>query len=110
MIPSQLSEGVTPTTQLFMRSTSEAALELTRLRNLGAVSASWLVAAGIRTEAELRALGAVAAFRRVATHRSGDVSLNLLYALEGALRGVRWDRLPAEDRAALRAAAEMPAA
>jgi hypothetical protein len=85
-------------------------VDLARLRNLGAVSAGWLVAAGIRTEVELRALGAVAAFRRVAMHRSGDVSLNLLYALEGALRDVRWDKLPAAERAALRAAAEAPAA
>jgi hypothetical protein len=44
-------------------------LELTRLRNLGAVSADWLAAVGIRTEAELRALGAVVAFRRVHTSR-----------------------------------------
>ena len=87
------------------RSTSE----LASLWNLGAVSAGWLEAAGIRTEADLRALGAVEAFRRVAFHRSGDVSMNLLYALEGALRGVRWDLLPAAERAALRRAAESPA-
>jgi DNA transformation protein len=93
-----------------MQSDPDAAAELARLRNLGAVSAGWLVAAGIRTEAQLRTLGAVAAFRRVALHRSGDVSLNLLYALEGALRDMRWDRLPATERVALRAAAEAPAA
>ena len=76
--------------------------ELARLRNLGAVSAAWLEAAGVRTAADLRALGAVEAFRRVAFHRGGDVSANLLYALEGALRDVRWDRLPVEVRARLR--------
>jgi DNA transformation protein len=90
--------------------TQAASAELARLRNLGPVSAGWLVAAGIRSAAELRALGAVAAYHRVATHRSGDASLNLLYALEGALRGVRWDLLPAADRAALRAALDLPAA
>lgn len=79
--------------------------ELARLRNLGAVSAGWLVAAGIRTEAELRELGALEAFRRVAFQRSGDVSANLLYALEGAIRDVRWDRLPMADRLRLRAEA-----
>jgi hypothetical protein len=36
--------------------------------------------------------------------------MNLLYALEGAIRGVRWDHLSPEDRAALRAAAEAPPA
>lgn len=99
-----------PPTHLVVRSNSESAAELARLRNLGPVSAGWLVAAGIRSEAELRAMGAVTAFHRVAMHRSGDVSLNLLYALEGALRGVRWDQLPAADRAALRAASNAPAA
>jgi DNA transformation protein len=76
--------------------------ELAALRNLGPVSAGWLEAAGIRSAAELRRLGAVEAFRRVAFHRGGDVSANLLYALEGALRGVRWDRLPREEREALK--------
>jgi DNA transformation protein len=90
-------------------SAQAAAAELARLRNLGPVSAAWLVAAGILSAAELRRLGAVAAYHRVATHRSGDASLNLLYALEGALRGVRWDRIPAADRAALRAAVDAPA-
>lgn len=76
--------------------------ELLRLRNLGPASAGWLAAAGIRTEADLRALGAVEAFRQVAFRRGGDVSANLLYALEGAIRDVRWDRLPAEERLRLR--------
>ena len=79
--------------------------ELARLCNLGPVSAGWLESAGIRTEAELRALGALEAFRRVAMHRAGDVSLNLLYALDGALRGERWDKLPPHIRIALREAA-----
>jgi DNA transformation protein len=80
--------------------------ELAGLLNLGAVSAGWLEAAGIRTAAELRRLGAVAVFRRVAFHRGGDVTFNLLYALEGAIRGVRWDHLPRGEREALRRAAE----
>ena len=83
---------------------------LTALRNLGPVSAAWLEAADVRSEAELRRLGAVETFRRVAFSRGGDVTFNLLYALEGALRGVRWDHLPAEERAALGAAAEAPPA
>ena len=79
--------------------------ELARLRNLGPTSARWLEAAGIHTEAQLRELGALEAFRRVAMNRAGDVTLNLLYALDGALRGERWDKLPPEIRIALRDAA-----
>lgn len=74
---------------------------LARLRNLGPVSARLLVSAGIRTPQELRALGAVGAFRRVLFHRAGRVSTNLLWALAGALRNERWDRLDAETRAQL---------
>ena len=77
--------------------------------NLGPVSAGWLKAAGIRTPDDLRALGSVAAFRRVAMHRGGTgVTYNLLYALEGALRGVRWDRLPVALRDDLKRAADAP--
>ena len=83
--------------------------ELANLCNLGPVSARWLESAGIHTEAELRELGAPEAFRRVAMNRAGDVSLNLLYALDGALRGVRWDKLPRQIRDELREAANTPA-
>jgi DNA transformation protein and related proteins len=82
---------------------------LAGLCNLGPVSARWLESAGIHTEADLRALGALEAFRRVAMHRAGDVSLHLLYALDGALRGVRWDKLPRHIRDELREAANTPA-
>ena len=82
---------------------------LAALPNLGPVSAGLLVAAGITGPEQLRARGAVAVFRQVAMHRAGDVSLNLLYALEGALRGVRWDRLPRDVREALRESANAPA-
>ena len=90
------------------RRRAAAGSELAALPNLGPVSAGWLEAAGIRTAAQLRELGAVEAFRRVAFHRAGAVSYNLLYALEGALRGVRWDRLPSGIREQLKRAADAP--
>lgn len=90
-------------------SSAERIAALAALPNLGPVSAGWLVAAGITSPEQLRARGAVAVFRQVTMHRAGDVSLNLLYALEGALRDVRWDRLPQEVREALREAANAPA-
>src|SRR5688500_756304 len=77
---------------------------LASLPNLGPVSAGWLYDAGIRSPATLRRLGAVEAFRRVAVHRGGDVTTNLLYALDGALRGERWDHLPRRIRLRLKAA------
>lgn len=87
-----------------------AAESLAALVNLGPVSAGWLVRAGIRSPAALRRLGAIAAFNRVAIHRGGvGVTFNLLYALEGALRGIRWDYMPREVRETLRRAAEKSA-
>lgn len=90
------------------RPLAEPHASLAALPNLGPVSAGWLVAAGITTPAELHRRGAVDVFRQVAMHRAGDVSLNLLYALEGAVRGIRWDRLPPSVRDALRAAVNAP--
>jgi DNA transformation protein len=99
-----VSRGTRPRASAPPDAAAEASLAA--LRNLGPVSARLLVAAGIRSPAMLRELGAVAAFRRVLFKRGGSVSTNLLWALEGALRDERWDGLSAETRARLRAALE----
>lgn len=67
------------------------------LKNLGPVSAGWLAAVGVTKRADLIRLGAVAAFIRVkaAGHKP---SLNLLWALAGAERGLPWSRLTEQDR------------
>ncbi len=68
-----------------------------KLLNVGPKSSAWLRQVGIRTPDELRAAGAVTAFVKV--RRAGfKPSLNLLYALEGALSGVHWQQIPAERR------------
>lgn len=73
---------------------------IAELRNLGEASAKMLAQAGIKTVAELREVGAVAAY--VAVKRTGATpSLDLLYALEGALRDVPWTALPYPVRASL---------
>lgn len=64
-----------------------------KLRNLGPVSMRWLAEVGVRTRADLERRGSVATFRAVKA-RGLSSSLNLLYALEGALLDLRWDRLP----------------
>lgn len=68
-----------------------------QLKNLGPVSAGWLAAVGVTKRADLIRLGAVAAFMRVraAGHKP---SLNLLWALAGAERGLPWSRLTEQDR------------
>jgi DNA transformation protein len=82
---------------------SDAAIE--SLANLGPKSAAVLAAAGIATLGELRALGAVAAYAKA--RRSGQrVSLNLLWALEGALMGVDWREVARAHRTRLLMALE----
>ena len=67
-----------------------------KLRNIGPKSAAWLRQVGLRTRADLEGVGAVEAFMRV--KRAGfKPSLNLLYALEGALRDCHWQEVP-DDR------------
>lgn len=80
-----------------------------RLKNVGPKSAAWLRQVGVRTMEELAALGAVGAFIKV--KRAGfKPSLNLLYALEGALLGCHWQQVPEDRRAQLLAEAEAESA
>ena len=67
------------------------------LKSVGPVSSRWLASVGIRKRADLIRLGPVEAFLRVkaAGHKP---TLNLLWALAGAERGLPWNRLSTEDR------------
>ena len=75
--------------------------ELARLRNLGPASAEWLAAVGITTKTELEDAGAVLAFKLV-QHRFPGTSLNLLWALHGALTDRHWAALPNAEKEKLR--------
>lgn len=74
--------------------------DVARLANLGPKSSAMLRAAGIDSLARLRELGAVAAFAQVRAH-DPRASLNLLWALEGALTGVHWQVVARERRTSL---------
>jgi DNA transformation protein len=76
-----------------------------KLRNIGPKSAAWLRQVGLRTPEDLAAIGPVEAFMRV--KRAGfKPSLNLLYALEGALCDTHWQEVPEARRQELVAQAE----
>ncbi len=82
-----------------------AASELQELANLGPKSAAMLAGAGIESFEHLARVGSVAAYARV--KRSGaDVSLNLLWAIEGALTGISWKEVARERRTSLLLALE----
>ncbi|MDH4048464.1 MAG: TfoX/Sxy family protein [Gammaproteobacteria bacterium] len=71
-----------------------------KLRNLGKASIQMLEAAGIKTVNQLQNKGAAAAF--VAVKRAGCTpSLNLLWAIEGALTDRDWKDVAKNDRLSL---------
>jgi DNA transformation protein len=75
------------------------------LLNLGPKSQQMLTQAGIASVEQLRGLGAVATFARVRS-AGARPSLNLLWALEGALTGLPWQEVAREHRASLLLALE----
>ena len=76
-----------------------------KLRNIGPKSAAWLRQVGLRSREDLEAVGAVDAYMRV--KRAGfKPSLNLLYALEGALLDCHWQEVPDARRSELVLAAD----
>ncbi len=75
---------------------------LTDLPNIGAVLAGRLEDAGIKTASDLATIGSVEALLRVRTRMDADAPCaNMLYALEGAVRGIRWHEIPQRERAEL---------
>ena len=71
------------------------------LPGLGPKSRDMLAAAGITTTAQLQALGSVRAYARVRARPGNNASLNLLWALEGALSGRDWREVARTDRTRL---------
>ena len=75
----------------------KSTLAIADLPNFGSKSQQMLAAAGLHTFAQLRELGAVRAYVQV--KRSGACSsLNLLWAIEGALSGRHWQEVAKFDR------------
>jgi DNA transformation protein len=72
-------------------------MNLAVLPNLGPRSQQMLAAVGIDTLQRLRELGAVRAYLRV-KRNGGNASLNLLWALEGALTGQHWQVVAKQER------------
>lgn len=90
------------------RSTSASTKRADRLAdlpNLGPKSMAVLNNAGIKTVSQLRQRGAVAAYV-AAKHISPKVSLNLLWALEGAISGTHWQEVARHHRTSLLLAVE----
>ena len=78
---------------------------LGRLANLGPKSAQFLQHAGITSHEQLERLGSVRAYSMV-KQVEPNASLNLLWALEGAISGLHWREIAKEHRTSLLLALE----
>ena len=76
--------------------------ELEKLRNIGPRTAARLIEAGVPTVAELKRLGAVAAYRRLKHASPRETTLLALYALHAALTDSHWNELPDPVKQSLR--------
>lgn len=76
--------------------------DLTKLPNIGTVLAEKLSQAGIHSFAELALIGSIQAMGRIRGSIDPQACYNMLYALEGAIRGIRWHDIPREERQKLK--------
>jgi DNA transformation protein len=75
--------------------------ELSQLPNIGKELEELLEQAGINNPAELQELGSKEAFERLLLIDE-DACLNKLFALEGAIQGIRWHGLSEDDKKVLK--------
>lgn len=69
--------------------------------NIGADTESKLVRVGIDSIKKLVAMGSEKAFLKIRTIDSG-ACLSLLYGLEGAILGIKWNELPPDRKQELK--------
>ena len=67
--------------------------DLTSLPNIGKSLAEKLIRIGIGSEQELKENGSENAIIKIATLENSGACINMLYALEGAIQGIRWHGL-----------------
>lgn len=76
--------------------------DLTDLPNIGPTLAEKLKKIGITSLEALAELGSIEAVLKL-EEKDLSACYNMLYALEGAIQGIRWHNLPREERALLKA-------
>ena len=76
--------------------------DLTSLPNIGAVLASQLYRIGIDTEQDLIEMGTEEAITRISRIKDSGVCINMCYAIEGAIKGIRWHHLDPQRKLALK--------
>lgn len=74
---------------------------LNQLPNLGPVIIQKLFQADIQSAEQLRTVGSTKAFLAIERH-DPSACLSMLYALEGAVEGIRWHSLDSEKKRELK--------
>jgi DNA transformation protein len=76
--------------------------DLTQLPNIGPTLARKLQAIGIQSLDELKEIGTIDAVLQIGVQDT-SACYNMLYAIEGAIQGIRWHSIPKDARAQLKA-------
>lgn len=74
--------------------------DLKGIINIGKDTETKLIQVGIDSFKKLQSAGSEKAFLLLQTMDEG-ACINLLYGLEGAIQGIKWNKLPAEKKQAL---------
>ena len=75
---------------------------LVTLPNIGNSLAQKLNLIGITNSDQLKAIGSKQALIKISALKNSGACLNMLYALEGAIQGIRWHGLPKEIKQELK--------
>jgi DNA transformation protein and related proteins len=75
--------------------------KLTDLPNIGIVLAEKLTTIGIKSRHDLQTIGSIETVLRIG-EKDLSTCYNMLYAIEGAIQGIRWHSLPNEERTILK--------
>ena len=76
--------------------------QLTDLPNIGKTLSKKLHLIGINNELELKEVGSENAIMKIAIIENSGACINMLYALEGAIQGIRWHGLNNDRKHELR--------
>jgi DNA transformation protein len=80
--------------------------ELSSLKNIGKVTEKWLNEIGIYSREDIVSVGPVQVYQLL-KQRGYNATLNLVYALQGAIMDLHWNDLPLELRAQLKRETEL---
>lgn len=73
-------------------------MKLSDLPNIGKELEKKLNSAGIQNLTDLRDIGSVEAVKRITDKCFNAGCLNMLYALEGAIKNIRWHNLSKQEK------------